>query len=116
MMRNRRELPRYNDGVVALYRPKDRQTDFGARRNVQALEDMDLIVKLDFMRMSRRQQDAEFAEQEGFSLSEKLRTPYRPGIDSKCMAVVNGMLYSVRYVDAAPPEMYLYLEGVKRIG
>lgn len=116
MMRTRRELSAYNDGVVALYRPKDRQTDFGARKNVRTLDDMEPIVTLDFARMSKRQQDAEFAEQEGFSLSEKLKTRLRPGIDNKCMAVTGGMLYSVKYVDATATELYLYLEGVKPIG
>lgn len=109
------DMPTYNDGVVSIYRDRERKTDFGARTNVHSLEDMDFIVKLDFSEQSRRQQDLEFAEQNGFSLSYKIKTRLRPKIDNKCKCVIDGYLYDVKFVDKTRTEMYLYLEGVGEI-
>lgn len=108
-----RNSPVFGDGVVTICREKDRKTDFNARRNVTALSDMDQVVKLAFGESSKRQQDLEFAEQSGFSLSYKVRTRYYRGVDSKLKAVINGDLYDIRYVDKSGCEMFLFLEYVK---
>lgn len=105
----------YNDGVVSIYREKDRKTDFNAKRNVTGLEDMDFIVKLAFDECSKRTQDLEFAEQSGFSLSLKVRTRYVPTVKAKHKAVINGYLYEISYLDKAEQELYLYLEGVRKL-
>lgn len=105
----------YNDGVVSIYREKDRKTDFAAKRNVSALEDMEFIAKLAFEECSKRTQDLEFAEQSGFSLSMKVRTRYIPAIQSKHKAVIDGYLYEISYLDKAGQELYLYLEGVRKL-
>ena len=109
------DMPTYNDGVVSVYRDRERKTDFGARKNVHSLDDMDFIVKLDYSEQSRRQQDLEFAEQSGFSLSYKIKTRLRPNVDNKCKCVICGYLYDVKFVDKTRTEMYLYLEGVGEI-
>lgn len=109
-------LTAFNDGIVSIYREKDRKTDFNARRNVAALADMEPVVRLTFDESSKRQQDLEFAEQSGFSLSYKIRTRYVPGVESKLKAVINGSLYDIRYVDKSGREMFLYLEYVKQLG
>jgi hypothetical protein len=105
----------YNDGVVSIYREKDRKTDFNAKRNVAGLEDMDFIVKLAFDECSKRTQDLEFAEQSGFSLSLKVRTRYVPTVKTKHKAVIDGYLYEVSYLDKSEQELYLYLEGVRSL-
>ena len=105
----------YNDGVVSIYREKDRKTDFNAKRNVTGLEDMDFIVKLAFDECSKRTQDLEFAEQSGFSLSLKVRTRYVPTVQAKHKAVINGYLYEISYLDKAEQELYLYMEGVRKL-
>ena len=105
----------YNDGVATLYRAIERTTEFGAKRNVASLADLTPIVKLAFAEQSRRQQDLEFAEQQGFSLSLKIRTRLVSGVDNKCKCVINGYLYDVSYLDRTRTEMYLYLEGVGEI-
>ena len=79
------------------------------------LDDMDFIVRLDYEECSKREQDIEFAEQSGFSLSLKVKTRYMKSVDNKCKAVIDGYLYSVSYVDKTRTEMYLYLEGVGEI-
>lgn len=109
------KLKRYNDGVIFIYREKERKTDFNAKKNVSAMSDMDLIVKLDFGESSRREEDNEFAQQMGFSLSLKVRTRFFKNVDNKCKAVVDGYLYDVKYVDKNRSEMWLYLEGIREL-
>ena len=109
------KFSRYNDGVVTIYREKGKQSNFAAKENVSILDDMEYIAKLDFEESSKREQDLEFANQNGFSLSLKIRTRYLKSVDNKCKAVINGYLYDVSYIDKSRVEMWLYLEGVKRI-
>jgi len=113
---NKHKFNRYNDGIVSIYREKPRRTDFGAKQNVSAMNNLDFIVKLAYEESSRREQDNEFAEQMGFSLSLKVRTRFFATIDNKCKAIINGYLYDVKYVDKSRDEMWLYLEGVREIG
>lgn len=109
------KLSRYNDGVVSVYREKGKRSNFAAKENVSALEDMEFVVKLDFEQASKREQDLAFAEQNDFSLSLKIRTRYVDSVDNKCKAVINGYLYDVAYVDKNRVEMWLYLEGIKEL-
>lgn len=106
---------RYNDGVVFLYREKRKESTFGAKENVSAYDDMDFIVKLSYEISSKREQDLEFANQNGFSLTLKIRTRYVPDVDNKCKAVIDGYLYDVSYVDKGKTEMWIFLEGIKEM-
>ena len=105
----------YNDGAVFIYKEKPKRSSFAAKENVSVLEDMDFIIRLDFEQVAKRQQDMEFAEQMGFSLSMKLKTRYIPTIKSKYKAVINNYLYDVAYIDDDRKEMWLYLEGVRAL-
>lgn len=105
----------YNDGIVKVYREIDRITDFGAKQNVRTMDNLIFVVKLDFAEQSRRQQDFEFAEQMGFSLSMKIRTRFRPGVDNKCKCIIGNTLYDISYLDSTRTEMYFYLEEVRRL-
>lgn len=107
---------RYNDGMVFIYREKKKETSFAAKKNVSTLDDMDFVVKLAFEQCSKRQEDVEFAEQSGFSLSLKVKTRYLPSVKSKCKAVINDYLYDISYVDDDRKDMWLYLEGVRSLG
>lgn len=104
---------RYNDGVVFVYREKGKRSNFGAKENVSVLDDMGFIAKLDFEESSKREQDLEFANQNDFSLSLKIRTRYLQKVDNKCKAVIDNYLYDVKYVDKTRTEMWLYMEGVR---
>ena len=112
---SKHKLSTYNDGVVKLYRERPRKTDFNAKKNVATLEDMDFVVRLDYEESSRREEDLEFAEKSGFSLTLKVRTRAVPGVDNKCKAVIDSYLYDVQYIDKSRTEMWLYLEGVKKL-
>lgn len=109
------EFSKYNDGVVSIYRAKKRETDFNAKRNVSTFDDMEFIVKLAFEECSKREQDLEFAEQQGFSLDLKVKTRLVKGVDNKCKAVVDGYLYDVSYIDKTRTELFLYMKGVKAL-
>lgn len=107
------EFSKYNDGIVHIYREKERRTDFNAKQNVSTLDNMDFIVKLAFEEAAKREQDLEFANQNGFSLTMKIKTRLVKNVDNKCKAVIDGYLYDVSYIDKTRTEMWLYLEGVK---
>lgn len=108
-------LPKYNSGMVSIYRVKDEYTTFGAKINVDSTDDLNLIYKLCFAELSRRDQDFEFAEKLGFSLSLKIKTRYVKGIETKHKAVIKGYLYDIQYIDKTGKELFLYLEGVKQL-
>lgn len=114
-MKTKNDFSRYNDGVVTIYREKERRTDFSAKKNVESVEDMEFIVKLAYEESSKREQDLAFAEQNDFTLSLKIRTRYFKGVDNKCKAVIDNYLYDVSYIDKNKTEQWLYLEGIKAI-
>lgn len=114
-MQNRPKFAQYNDGVVSIYREKEKRSNFSAKLNAVSLDDLEFVNKLAFSETSKRQQDLEFAEQVGFTLSLKIKTRYIKGVDNKCKAVIDGFLYDVRYVDSTRTELYFYLEGVDEI-
>ena len=109
------KFSRYNDGVVSIYREKGRRSNFSAKENVSTMDDMEFIVKLAFEECSKREQDLTFAEQADFTLSLKVKTRFVKGIDNKCKAVIDGFLYDVKFVDSTRTEVFLYMEGVKKI-
>ena len=109
------KFSRYNDGVVDIYREKERRTDFSAKRNVSTLDDMNYVVRLAFEESTKREQDLEFAQQHDFTLSLKIRTRLVAAVDNTCKAVIDGYLYDISYTDKSREEMWLYLEGVKQI-
>lgn len=109
------KFSRFNDGVVSIYREKEKRSNFAAKENVSALDDLEFVAKLDFEECSKREQDLEFANQNDFSLSLKIHTRYLNGIDNHCKAVIDGYLYDIKYADKTRTDIYLYMEGVKRI-
>lgn len=118
--------PTYNDGVLDLYTVKSGAgSSFGAKKNVDAVDDMDHVARAFFSVASVRKQDVEFSDALGFKLSMKVKTLSIPGmaraVDAAAQrnefkAVISGHLYNVRHFDAGTAEMWLYLEGVKEIG
>lgn len=115
MLPTKTALPSYSDGVLEIFRPKDRKTDFGARRNVEKLEDMEPIAPLCFSVQMIREQDYEFAERSSFTLSLKVKTPRLDLVKSDCLALIGTTLFDVSHVDVNPREMFLYLEEVREI-
>lgn len=110
------KFSRYNDGVVAIYKEKERKTDFNAPRNVSTLDDMDFVCKLAYEEMSKREQDLQFAEQMGFSLSLKIKTRYVKDVDDECKAVIDGWLYDISSLDKSKTESFLYMTRIRKVG
>lgn len=110
------KFSKYNDGIVHIYRAKERKTDFNAKQNVSTLDNMDFIAKLDFEMSTKREQDIEFAEQNGFSLNAKIRTRLVNSVDNKCKAVIDGYLYDISYIDKTRTEMWLFMEQIRKLG
>lgn len=106
---------RFNDGVLTVYREKERRTDFSAKRNVSGLDDLEPVAKLDYGEASKRQEDVEFAEQSGFRLSLKVRTRYLREVKPKMKVVIDGYLYDIAYVDKNGATMFLFCEGVRSL-
>lgn len=102
----------YNDGVLQLYEDLESRTDFGAKKNEKKLV---WICKLNFTEMSQRQKDLEFAQQQGFSLSLKVKTPFCRLVrrNKKYKAVICGGLYDVSYFDITKSNLFLYLEYIR---
>lgn len=111
----KKQVKRYNDGVIKLYREAPKRSSFNAKQNVSALDDMEFVVKLAYEEVSKREQDQEFADQNDFSLSLKIKTRCVKNVDNKCKAVIDGWLYDVKYVDKTKTEIYFYLEEVRKI-
>ena len=109
------KFSRYNDGVVRIYREKDRRTDFSAKINVATLDDMDFIARLDYEEAAKREQDIQFAQQNDFTLSLKIKTRYLKTVDNKCKAVIDGYLYDIANVDKSRTEMWLFMEQIRKV-
>lgn len=110
-----KKFPKFNDGVAKLYREKERSTGFNAKVNAKALDDLDFICKLDYEQTSKREQDMEFANQSGHSLSMKIRTRYVSIVDNKCKVIIDNTLYDIYDIDKTRTELYLYLEEERKI-
>lgn len=111
MLTARKHLPAYPDGVVKFYTEKDNYSTFKAKQNPTVLEDLDFVNVVVFAYESIRERDIEVAEQQGKTLSLKIRCPLCPGITSECKALIGSTLYDVAYIDPAHSEVFVYLEG-----
>lgn len=110
------KIPTYNDGMVSFYKRK--KENLTQNRNITSLNELNFMVSLAYSETSRRQQDLEFAEQNSFSLSMKIKTPrppMDPGLNSQCFVVVNQVLYAVQYIDTNQREFYCYLEKIREL-
>ena len=111
MLKTKRGLPTYSDGVASFYRERRAPSSFGAKENAQNAADLDFVARLMFRQMSVREQDFEFAEQIGFRCSAKLATHRLDAVKVGDRAVVGTRSYQVGHIDKAPTEMFIYLDG-----
>lgn len=115
MLKGKKPLPSYPDGVLGVYKARDMKTAFGARRNIEKKSDMEFVCSLCYSSQSIREQDYEFAERADFKLALKVRTPRFDLVKSDCLALIGAMLFDVSHIDTTTTEMYLYLEEVGEI-
>lgn len=113
-MRNR-NMNTYLDGFVFVYRPiEEHKTNFGAKKNIKKLSEIELLYKLAYQQTSKRLQDIEFAESSGRELTLKIKTRLVNGIKNSDKIVLNNVLYDIINIDEDRfnRELYLYLEEV----
>nr|DAY92764.1 MAG TPA: head tail adaptor [Caudoviricetes sp.] len=108
---------KYIDGMVYFYLPGDAETSFGAKKNPKSVEDMKFFAKLAYTEKSKRQQDYENANQNGYELSKKIVTPLYKKVDNKMKVVDDGYIYDIISVDydRVNSEMYLMLHEVRKV-
>lgn len=113
----RPKFSNYNDGVLYVCRPDSGQSDFNAVKNPTHKVDLQRVYKLDYCEMSRRDQDMDFAESQGRTLSLKVKTRLLDPVNRLHMVVIGNVLYSIINLDKnrASKEMFFYLEEVREI-
>lgn len=113
-----RQKPKvYNDGVCFTAKEKTQATDFNARRNGREKTDYEAVTRLMFSQQSKREQDLEFAESLGRSLSLKIKTPFVQGVTSDQKIIIGNTVYDIINldVDRKNREIYFYLEEVRTL-
>ena len=107
----RKTLKTYNEGIARFYRKKDKS------KNVKSLDDLEYLGFLCFAEKGRRQQDIEFAEQCGQSLSLKIVTPDDGNMDGDRNVLIDNVIYAIIKLDRdrENSELYFYLEEVRKI-
>lgn len=111
MLEKRKHLPSYPDGVVRFYVENDNYSTFAAKQNAVRLNDLTFVDCVVFSREAIRERDIDFAEQQGQSLTLKLRCPLCPRITAECKALIGDTLYDVTHIDPTNSEVYVYLGG-----
>lgn len=101
----------YGDGIAEVYQKKD------IEKNVKSLDDLKYLGFLYYTEESKRQQDIEFAEQNGANLTLKISTPDDADVDSNKNVVINNIIYAIIYIDhsRSKRKLYFYLEEVRKI-
>lgn len=111
------KISNYNDGYISIYDEIPNKTDFNARKNIKSLDNLVFIMKLAYEECSKRQQDMQFAESNGKTLSLKLKTRYVCKVNTAHKVVLINTLYDIITIDydRKKQEMYFYLEKVRDI-
>ena len=106
-----------NDGYIGIYMQKKNTTDFSAAITPKNLDDMDKVIDLAYKEQYKRQQDYEFAESSGNTLSLKVRTLLYEGVTTRHKAVIDNIVYSIFKTDHDKEErvMYLFLEEERKL-
>ena len=115
MLNKRHKFHKFNEGVVKIYRDNTTNSSFGAKKNSTKLSDMEYLGKLDYYQQTCRQEDLEYCEQLGFSLSLKIKTHLKKDVKIKHKAVINNTLYTINFINHSKKAMYLYLERVREL-
>lgn len=104
----------YNDGVAIVFEDITERISFGALRNEGNLK---RICKLNYGEMTQRQKDLEFAQQNDFSLSLKVKTPFCSLIErnKKYKVLIKNSLYDVSYYDVTKTKLFFYLEYIREV-
>lgn len=107
----------FNDGFLRICEPVNSVSDFGAVRNTTDEAGLNKLGKLAFKEMSKRDQDMDFAESHGRTLSLKVKCRLKAEVTKMHLVLIEKTLYSIIHMDEGRThqEMYLYLEEVRKL-
>lgn len=106
----------YIDGVVKICELKEKKSEFGARISATTKNDLDVIYKLNYQKMSKRVEDIEFAKSESFELTQKIKVRKVKGIKTNNVVLIDGKMHSIKYIDDdGNKNLYLYLQGEREL-
>lgn len=113
----KRYQQKYTDGIVHIYEDVSPASSFGAKTNVDSMDDLNLICSLRFQEAARRQQDLAWAEMVEINLTRKVKTPLCKLVQSGHQALIGQTLYNISQLDTSleTNELYLYLTEVRKI-
>ena len=108
----------YNDGIIEVYKSREKKTIFSAKLNETLLDDLEFIQKFYFKEESKRQEDLMFANSFGKTLSLKIKMPYTNKVEISHKVLYENYLYDIFHIDFSKnkKELYIYLERVRKIG
>lgn len=117
MLKPRRHLPTYPDGVMEVYR----KPPAGSSRAASALPDgtdgLEKVCSLCYSVETMRERDIEFAQQLGVEETLKLRCPLCEFVSPKQLVVIEGCIYNITRIDpSGKRELFVYLGGGVCIG
>ncbi len=107
----------YNDGFLYVCTSRMTESDFNAVRNATQETELTKLLKLAYTELSKRDEDMDFAESQGRTLSLKVKTRFHPLVNKMLMVLIEDTLYSIVKLDPdrEKREMYFYLEEVRKI-
>ena len=111
------KFPTYNDGVLYVCENVAGQSGFSSTRNARSRGDLRTLLKLDYKEMSRRDEDMDFAESHGRTLTMKVRCRYHPDVTTRLCVVIGDVLYSIFKTDhdAGWRNLFLFLEEERKL-
>ena len=107
----------FNSGKATIVEDNSQPTDFAAPVNTVRTSDTKTIVKLAYDEKSKRDEDIQFAESRGRSLSIKIKTRLVKDVNTSHKAIIGNTLYSIIKLDhdTTKGEMYFYLEEERKL-
>ncbi|MFR3835786.1 phage head closure protein [Eubacterium sp.] len=106
----------YIDGVVKICEKIEKKSNFRANINVTTMDDLKVIAKMNYQKMSRRIQDVEFAKSNGFELTMKIKIRKIKNITSDNVVVIENKMHSIKHIDDdGNTNLYLYLQGEREL-
>lgn len=116
-MQKRSRFSTFNDGMLFVGTVTSGTTDFGAVKNATKSSDIKKLFKLAYNEMSKRDEDMDFAESQGHTLSMKVKTRHNDGVSMQNQIIIGKTLYSIYKLDCdrSKQEDYLYLEEVRKL-
>lgn len=118
MLRKRRHLPAYPNGIAEVCESVAAPSSFGAERNPTSMDDLRLVTTLSYATESVRDSDQEFARMQGSVIDAKLRCPFCELVKPEHHVVIGRDLFSITRIDPSSDkrEMYIYLSGGRPLG